>query len=220
MYLTVNTVSELICFLVGSFCLYRDKEPAWRLFIPYLLVVCTVEAAGIYIRKVLHLSNIPIYNLFMLIECGIITTFFSYLYKQYISVRYLLPGWIALFLALYITEIYTHRLAAFANNTATVMSIVFVLASLYYYYLILKDEKYFQLGSYAPFWWVNGTLLYYFGSTATNFFFDFLIHDQIAAFPYSIRYIIFNILNVLLYCCWSYAFICRYRQRRSTSLSV
>jgi hypothetical protein len=67
---------------------------------------------------------------------------------------------------------------------------------------------------------VNGTLIFYFGSTAINIFFDYLVHDKISVFSYSIRYVTFAILNVLLYSCWSYAFICRFLQRKYYSSSV
>jgi hypothetical protein len=93
------------------------------------------------------------------------------------------------------------------------------LASVYYFYLVLKEDQFRQLSVYAPFWWVSGTLCFYFAGTAGNIFFNYLIHDQAPVISHSVRYVVFNILNVVLYLSWSYSFICRYRQRISSSLS-
>ncbi len=210
----------MICLLIGAFCLSQDKTPVWRFTIVYLLITCATELTGVYIRQMTHLPNAPLYNAYLLIECGFISYFFYHQYLQYTDKGKILIGWLCLFLVMYIYEGLPNHFAKFVNVTASIESVVFVLASLYFYYLILRDDKYVVLNTYAPFWWVNGTLIFYFGSTATNIFFDFLANDRISHFPASIRYITYSILNVLLYSCWSYAFICRFLQRRYYSSSV
>lgn len=210
----------MVCLLIGVFCLAKDKTPLWRYFILYLLITCMTELSGIYIREVSKASNAPLYNLFLAVECSVISIFFYHLYRPYTNKRSILILWLCIFFAMYIREFTTLHFASFVNISASTESVVFVLASLYFYYLILRDEKYVVLNTYAPFWWVNGTLIFYFGSTATNIFFDYLVHDQISWFSQSIRYITFSILNVLLYACWSYAFICRFLQRKYSSSSV
>jgi hypothetical protein len=216
-YLTVNTTFELICFLTACFCLYNDKQPEWRFLIFYLFIICLTELSAIYIRKVVGSSNTPLYNLFLIVECLSVSVFFYYLYKRYVNRIRWLVGWLSLFAICYAVEMWSNPLTSFASKTTSLLSFVFALACLHFYYLMLKDEKFEKLGNHAPFWWVNGTLIFYFGSTATNIFFDYLILDHITKFHQSIRYIIFNILNVFLYGCWSYAIICRYLQRKSFS---
>ncbi|SHG46159.1 hypothetical protein [Pedobacter caeni] len=220
LYFTVNTIIEFSCLLVACLCLYKEKDPIWRLSILYLLFTCFTEVSAIHLRKVLHQSNLYLYNVFLLVECGFISTFFYFLYKKYVNKSKWLIGWLSLFALFYTLELISNNFLNFTFKTASALSVAFVLASLYFYYLILKDEKFERLSIYPPFWWVNGTLIFYFGSTSTNIFFDYLIQDQISIFPQSIRYRIFNILNVLLYCCWSYAFLCKYLQRKSSSSSV
>ncbi len=216
-YFTVNTIIELICLLIGCFCLYNDKQPMWRFFILYLFLICLTEISAIYMRKVLSVSNLPLYNIFLIVECFSISIFFYNILKKYVNRIKWLMAWLFLFVIMYATEMISNHFSNFVFKTASAISFVFVLACLYFYYLMLRDEKFEKLGSYAPFWWVNGTLIFYFGSTATNIFFDYLIMDQFSKFQHSIRYIIFNVLNISLYLCWSYAFICRYRQRKSSS---
>ncbi|OMP77512.1 hypothetical protein [[Flexibacter] sp. ATCC 35208] len=220
LYFTVNTVAEMICLLIGVFCLAKDKTPIWRYFIIFLLLTCVTELTGIYIREMTNMSNAPLYNVYLLVECGFISYFFYYLFLQYTNKRSTLILWLCIFLAMYVRESQLLHFAKFVNVTASTESVVFVLASLYFYYLILRDEQYVVLNTYAPFWWVNGTLIFYFGSTATNIFNDYLVHDKISLISSSIRYVTFSILNVLLYACWSYAFICRFLQRKYYSSSV
>ena len=170
--------------------------------------------------RVHHTRNYLIYTIYMFFECLMVSTFFYYIYKRYHHKIKLLYSWMALFLVIYLMELYTSHFKSFPSFTATFMSVVFVVASLYFYLLIIKDERFRQLSTYPPFWIVNGILLYYFGSTACNVFYDYLVQNEngIKA-TLSIRYIIFNVLNVLLYACWSYAFICRYYQRKLSSSS-
>jgi len=213
-YLTANTVTEMICLLVSVIFLLKDRSAYWRLFMSYLFIVCITETGGIYLRNI-RVHNYGIYAVFLLFECSMISTFFYYIYRKYHHRISMFSIWAGVFLVAYLTELFLSNFKAFPYQTATFMSVVFVIASLYFYLLILRDEKFRKLGTYPPFWITNGILFYYFGSTACNVFFDYLIqHDHSHAPNLSVRYIIFNVLNVLLYGCWSYAFICRYYQRK------
>lgn len=162
------------------------------------------------------ISNIKLYNGFLVVECLFISYFFFNLYKDFhYKLRWLI-GWLVLFFAMYIAELgyYHFDFNNFTSITATIMSVVFVLASLYYYYCKLEDESYEPLLSSASFWWVSGALFFYFGSTACNLFFDYLAEYEVGRYNKSVRYLIFNILNIILYSCWTFSFICRYRQRK------
>lgn len=218
-YITVNTAAEAFCFVVSLICLYRDKEPAWRLFILFLLVTVVVEVCGIYVRTELHLPNFMIYNVFLLVECLVQSYFFYYLYKTYRSTRRLFTGWLIIFAFFYFTELVKSHFGAYVSASSTTMSVGLILASVYFYYLLLKEEKSRQLVTYAPFWWVNGTICFYFAGIACNLFFSYLVQDRTPGIGHSARYIVFSILNIILYLSWSYAFICRYRQRISSSSS-
>lgn len=211
-FFTVNTVTELICLLISVICLYKDKNVYWRSFMLYLLMVCIVETVGISLRLE-HKPNYALYTWFLVIECTMISCFFYHLYKKYHHKPSQLYSWLGLFILVFLLELFTNHFSNFAYKTAAFMSVVFVIASLYYYVLILKDEHFRKLETYPPFWIVNGVLFFYFGSTACNVFFDYLLQEKARSLSLSTRYVTFNILNVLLYSCWSYAFICRYRQR-------
>jgi len=218
-YININTVSEFVCLFVSLICLYKDKDPVWRALIFFLLVTCAVEVAGIHLRKELHRPNFMLYNIFLIVECFIQSYFFYHLIKVYKDKAMVLVIWIVLFLLCYFTELYKNHLGGFVFQTSSLMSVMLVLAGVYFNYLVLKDERFKRLSTDASFWWVSGTLCFYFGSTACNIFFEYLVHDKTPAISHSVRYIVFNILNIVLYLNWSYAFICRYRQRISSSSS-
>ena len=219
-YITVNTTAEFICFVVALICLYRDKDPVWRCLILFLLATCLVEIGGIYVRKVLHKPNFMLYNIFLVVECLVESYFFYHLYKAYNNHIKLFGSWLIIFLLLFFTELLKNHFGGYVFITSTIVSVVLVLASVYYYYLMLQEDEFRELYMYAPFWWVSGTLCFYFASTAANIFFTYLVKEQAPPMSHSIRYIVFNILNVVLYLNWSYSFICRYRQRISSSSSA
>jgi uncharacterized membrane protein YfcA len=217
-YITLNTVSEFICLAISILCLYRDKDKVWKSFILFLLLTCLVEIAGIYMRKELYLPNFMIYNIFLVIECAVTNYFFYHLLKENHNLKKVLTGWLAIFLLFYFIELYVYRFKAYASASTTFMSVELILASIYFYYRLLKEEKYRQLSKDASFWWVNGTICFYFAGMAFNIFFRYLFQD--IPVNKSASYIVFSIINVILYSCWSYSFICRYLQRTSSSSSL
>lgn len=211
-YFTTITLTELICFLIGFICLFKERNPYWKVFSVYMFITFSVETAGLALQRQ-HLGNYQIYTGFLVMECLLVSSFFYYLFRKYNHKAQLLYGWLVLVFLAYFSELIFTHFKKFPYYTATLMSVGFVIASLYFYFLILKDEKFQKLGTYPSFWIVNGILFFYFGSTACNLFFDFLF-DATAYGGLPLRYIIFVVLNIFLYGCWSYAFICRFLQRK------
>jgi len=82
-FITINTVSEFVCFLGALIFLYKDKDPAWRLMILFLLITCITELAGLYMRIVMYKANLPVYNTFLLVEGSFTGYFFYQLYGHY-----------------------------------------------------------------------------------------------------------------------------------------
>jgi hypothetical protein len=215
-YITINTGTEILCFFIGLICIIKDKSTAWRLLLTFQFITCVAELTGIYVRRQ-HTSNAWVYNVLIVAECGVVSYFFYYLFSPYFKPLKWLLIWIGLFLCVYIYElVFLKQFKYFVDITDSVMSVAFVLASLIYYYLLQKDEAHRALKFSPEFWWVAGTLFFYFGSTVSNIFFQYLAQED-TAFNLTARYIIFNALNILLYSCWSYSFICRYRQRNFTT---
>jgi len=215
-YLTLNTAVETICFVIAFLCLKKDPGLVWRSMILFLFVTCVTEMSGIYFRGLyladrVHVHpNIWLYNLFLLFQAGFFSWMFQHLLNKYIKSRPIIVSGLALLVMIYAYEIFTHGIFVYNELTNTVMSVLIVLYSFYFYYCLIKDEAYIKLKNSPEFWWVAGVLFFYFGTTACNLFYDKLasiIINTKQSFNY-LKYL-FYAFNVLLYGCWSYSFICR-----------
>ncbi|HTD99131.1 MAG TPA: hypothetical protein VK668_07570 [Mucilaginibacter sp.] len=213
-YFTLNTIVEIICFVVALICLVKDKSLAWRSMVLFLFITCVAELMGIHVKR-LYLAdrahvhpNLWLYNILLIFQAGFISLVFYHLLNKYSNSKPLILSGLALLAVIYIYEIVAHGIFKFNNLTNTVMSVMFVFYSLYYYYHLLKHDAYVNLKYEPAFWWIAGTLFFYFGITACNLFFDKLSTIVITPKHY-LTYYIYNTLNIILYGCWSYSFICR-----------
>ena len=211
-YFTPSIVSELICFLAAVICLMKDRSYVWRSMIIYLFLTCATEMLGVYIAGPMHLiNNNWVYNIFLTCEIGFTHLMFAFLLGKYINSRPLIFSGLAIVAFIYVYELYnnyTHHIIIYNINTYKATSILFVFYSLYFYYLLLKSEQYVELRYSAEFWWVAGALVFYFTNTACNIFYKPLSNVLVWNGIHLTRYI-FSALNILLYGCWSYSFICR-----------
>jgi len=207
-YFTANTTIEFICFLFAVVCLIKDSSTVWRCQVLYLLITCIAEFYGIYVSSHQY-NNQWVYNIFILFEAGFTFLMLAHLLKKYKNSRSAIMAGIAVFLVAYIYCIINKGFLHYVYPAYTLMSVEFVLFSLFYYYLLLKDDNYVDL-KYSPgFWWVAGTLFFYFGNTACDIFDDKLYLVVINTFHQHLTYFIYKALNIILYSCWSYSFICK-----------
>jgi len=207
-YFTLTTVVELVCFLFAVICLLKDKSLVWRSMVVYLLLTCITELVGVYVIN--HTSphnNQWVYNIFILLEEGFTSLMFYHLLNKYINGKPVIIIGLAIFLIFYTTNIIDHGFLVYNEHTYTEMSVVFVIYSLYFFFLLIKDERYIDIGYSAEFWWSVGTLFFYFGITSVNIFDAKL--DNVMLNGHHLNFYIFRVLNLILYGCWSYSFICR-----------
>lgn len=211
-YFTIVTSVELLCTVIAAICLFKDNIWQWRSMILFLLITCLTEFGGLYIRHVYHQSNEWVYNIYTIFEVGFPSIMFAHLLNQHRKSKLLVFTGLAFTYIVFILELSDFWILKENEITVPVMSVWFVIYSLYYYYLFIKDDTYVNLKYSASFWWVTGTLIYYFGSMANSLFFK-VIFDHIHAEKGSplkiLSYNISTALNVAMYGCWSYAFICR-----------
>src|SRR6185312_8389499 len=206
-YFTASTISELVCFFAAIVCLRRDPSFVWRSMLVYLFLTCAVEIGGVYVSGPGHtINNHWIYNIFLIFEAGFTHLMFAGLLSNYINSKPIVITGLAIVFVLYIYEIHSHyvkHVSTYNINTYKVMSVLFVIYSLYFYYLLIKDERYIRLKYSAEFWWVAGTLIFYFTNTACNIFYVQL-STVLSWYGYHLTRYIIGVLNVLLYGCWSY----------------
>jgi len=213
-YFTFNTIVELTCLLVASICLTKDSNRAWRGMFWFLLITCVTEMTGIYVKG-LYLAdrahvrpNSWVYNIFIIFEICFPSLMFIKILTKYANSKPTILCGLAIMYLVYVYEVITDGIFKKHNLTITLMAVLFVLYSLYYFYCLLKDESYINLKYSPAFWWVSGILFYYFGGTACNIFYNKL-YTVIVTPKHYLTYYIYNALNLILYSCWSYSFICR-----------
>ena len=206
----------MVCFVIGMVCLLKDNEFVWRIMILFLFITCMIEIGTIPMKKIYLANPIPensnawVFNILLLFQMIFFNLMFVNLFDKYVKSKPIILGGLALFSLSYISELFLlNHDGIFDYNSITdaVMSVLFVLYSLYYYYLLFKDDQYLDLKYSPSFWWVSGTLFFYFGSITCTLFYEILKAQPNANKTY-LSYIT-NILIIILYSCWSYAFICK-----------
>lgn len=209
MFLSINNIIELICLLCAVIFLANDKNKIWKFQILFLIFVCVIELVGRYYRIILKVDNSWLYNIYLLAEMGFLSGIFYLFFDNYKQGRIYILAALIIFGIVYSNGIILHGVNKFNVSSDTLLSVHFCICSLLYYYQLLKSDKYERLSKLPAFWWVNGVLFFYFGSVACDLFFYHLF-----SIPKNVRSDIYVILNLLLYSNWSYAFLCRYQQRK------
>ncbi len=214
-FISPNIVIELIAAIFAYFYLRKDRSRTWQLLMVYVIMVVVSETFGRYIAEVEEKSNHWLYNCMLLFEIGIMLAMFAMLFKKYLKNLVIIYIGLTLSCLTYAFELYDHGFFTYNSMTRNAFSILLIVYALTYFYLFLVDKEYVSLRSYAPFWWVSGVLLFYSGSILINLSFskiDFYISDK-----YPLRYLIYIVLNLILYALWSYSFYCRNRQQKTLS---
>ena len=111
-YFTVNTVIELLSFLVALIALNKDPNPYWRLLIVYLFLITLGEMIGIHFRisylknPRVNISNAWVYNILTIIEILAFNLFFKYIiFNGKKIAKIIIPVIILLFLVLSLIHI-------------------------------------------------------------------------------------------------------------------
>ena len=207
-YFKFTTISEIVCFLIALICLRKDKVQIWKYFGVFLLITCITEVFGIYLKRSHHSHNAWVYNVLMIFEIGFVNIMYAEIFRRYTIAKTVIICGLISFILLYGYELLIHGIFEYNNLSYTVMSVITVIYALFYYYGLMKIDDYIQINNSSEFWWVTGALFYYFGETACDLFYDKLQAVHITLM-HSLTYYIYNTLNMLLYGCWSYSFICR-----------
>lgn len=212
-YLTVYTISEAICFLVAVFTLSKDKDRAWRYFPAYLLTILATELFSIYLKTHGIKRTTELYSILTLYEISFMAILFRSIFVKYVKNWTVFNVFLLLILCLYAYDTYDHGVNVRYNLTNSVLGVLILIGSLSYLNLLLKDETYIKLGNDPNFWWVVGTLLFYYGFTSLNVLYD-LLKDSYTK-PGIFFSNTFKILNIIYYSIWSYTFICRKWNQKS-----
>jgi hypothetical protein len=215
MYYYINPAIEFISFLIALFYLATKKIGWYKNFIWFLFLVVTTEAVGNTAYFYWHQNNHWIYNAYLPVEILFKSWILYKICQPHFNSRPVIISGLVVFSISYLAESITAHFLKYSSNTNVLFSVWVILVCFYYYYCLIKGENNITIYRHPPFWIITGLFFFYFISTASNLFFDYLIQiNKKELVP--IRYTIFLILDLILYSSWSYAFICRYKQTISS----
>ena len=203
----IAQIAGTICFLFGFLMLIGEHEKKWNWLVLYVLLIATGDWSGWWMTQI-GLHNHWLYNIITVIEVVFMGYFFLDLYPSKLG-KYAVSIGLSCISILFVSELVENGIHMYASDAQVAISIWLIAMALGYYYYLLKDENYLPLQTHPDFWFVTGVLLFYLGNIATNLFFGYFSKINIANF----RSIIYTVLNLILYGCWSYAFICKYRKK-------
>lgn len=215
MLFTIIIFIEAACFLFALFYL-RTQKGWWKNFIWFLGLSVLFETGGYFLYFVYHIQNHWLFNIFLPIEISFLCYVLYHICRNYFKIQWYLLVVLAGFFIMYLIESVQSKWTEYSGIANSFASVVIVLLCCLFYYFLLKGERYIHLNTYPQFWIISGLFVFYLGSIGVGLFVNQLAAIYIKS-KIPIRYIIMLVLNFILYACWSYAFLCRYRQNISSS---
>ena len=206
-YLTSNTLAEGLCLLVALFTLTGAKERIWRFFPLYLFIALSTELTSIYLRTHGLGPTNWLYNIYGIVEISAISLMLHQILKPKITNS--LPFYLGLciVICIYLGELILGRFSERYDVAYAVFGLFVVICALTYLKRLMEDPHYITLSIDPNFWWIIGTIFFYFSFTSLNVLNVELkkVSDEYnPLFKYT-----FRAVNVILYSVWSYAFICK-----------
>jgi len=220
-----------MCF-IASILLIKNSDKKLRAIRFYLGFVVLVESACYYMAWVAKIYNGWVYDVSMLVEFG----FGIWLLSNYINAKWnstiILIAYL-LFCSVYLFEVQKqwdiiklHQLYMpisshpkyyinFFDKANTMGSIIMICLCMLYYYSLFKQDEYVDLKKDPVFWIISGYFIFYTAGIGINTFFEKLVEVR-RDHAISLRYILINGLNVVLYGCWIISFLCLKTKRNYT----
>ncbi|WP_343522951.1 hypothetical protein [Pedobacter sp.] len=213
-YLTPISIAEIICLIAAIAIIWKDKNAFGKVITCYLAIALVTEEAAAYLA-IRGIHNLWLFNIYIVFEISAILYGLYHCIKRYTNPKSIFIIGLGIIVLSYIFFLTAKPFTDLNTITISVMSVIFTLYCLYYYYLLLKDENFIEIKTHPEFWWVTGVLFFYFGSTMTNIF-DGLFTVKLIGFV-TLKFLIYILLNVILYSFWLYSFICRMKKQKSHS---
>lgn len=204
----IYLLAEWLCF-IAAILLIRPSDKYWATVRFYLAFVVLHESIDYYLVWIvrIHSNHLPA-NLCILAEYGYGIWFLSKLIDVKKIGSICLIAYL-IFLGSYIMAfaVSENGIFTFFDKADTVGSEIMIVLCMIYYYTLFNKEEYVDLLKEPVFWFISGCFVFYTTSICMDTFFQKLISIRIAH-KISLRYMIMNILNIILYGCWIKSFIC------------
>jgi len=171
-----------------------------------MAIVALTESSAVFVYILTHKPNYWVFNCYQPIQIGFISWVMYKLTKPFFNSKWLIISFAVISFIIFISENYNSGFLNWSKITKTYFSIFTVIEALLFYYYLLQQESNISITRYPPFWIITGIFFFYFVSITSNLFYDTLssINKNLTK---PIRSTIFLVLNIILYGCWTYAFI-------------
>jgi hypothetical protein len=205
--LSAFDIVEIVTLLVGIFCLSALKKSPLIWLVGLLFIVVTAELAGRYFRKVLHQPNAWIFNLSTCIEFLVYGLLF-YRCFTFPAFKKIALGFLYFFpIAAAVNIIFIQGFFNFHSYTMSIGSLFMILFCCCFFYELLYQKEKINLLAMPLFWIATGILFFYTGDLLYNLFFNYMVANNL---NYKALFAaINNNLIILLYFCFTVAFLCK-----------
>lgn len=206
---------ELLSFCIAFLSLRKEGNTFSYVSIFYLGFIFFIELSSFSVAKFYQQDGTWLYNVSIIFEVAYVNygIYLSLKPFQRFAMGFAIINF-SIFGISYLCETLATGFQSFNIITISIMSIIFVVWSLYYYLVLIKQQEVIILKYHAKFWWMAGVLMYYFGGTVYNLFLIVLLKNHESAFEPLAYVMLF--LNIILYSTWSYSFLCRSLQKKSS----
>ena len=198
---------EATAFLISIVVLYKFDNKPLHWLLPFLLFVVLTELTGLYYQKVLHRSNIWLYNITIPLEY----LFFSFIIGR-LCVLNSHKKIIFLLTVLYanwaiINILFIQGYQNLATNNLKVGSILMVIVGAAGMLDLFRNDENHTLLKNPLFWICTGILFFNSGEFIYYFFLDILLKNNWDQFA-KVFSLINNNLIYVLFSCLSIAIVC------------
>lgn len=202
---------EIIAFALSCIFCIRGRFRHLRIFVSFLFIIILFEFGTLKGWFTIHKSNLWAINIIMFAEFIFYGLFLrSILLQPSFKRLFLLLVFIVCLVSIF-DNFFFHgfwRLNSYAIILNSISIIAF--ACIYFHELLKYNIDNIEIAKYPFFWIVTGLLFYYLGMFAFFVSFEYMAYRNNYSY-YSFFKIISLISNIILYSCFSIAFLCNKR---------
>src|SRR5688572_13928343 len=144
---------EFICLLFALLYVGRKKRAGfWFYLVWFMVFILLIEGIGWTMAVQFKKSNHFLYNIALPIEFLFITWILYNIFKPLTNSKPWIIVGLTIFIVSFAVESFQKNFIIYNNFSATLASILFVIASGYFFYLLLRNEDYVDLMKSPSFW--------------------------------------------------------------------
>ncbi len=198
---------EIGAFLISLLCYQQIRNGTLKWFIPYLFFIVCVELTALYMKNVLKMHNVKLYNLSVPIEYS----FYAYLFYRYLEgpmiKRTALISLIFIPCFSYFNLLFVEGFTNFSTTNLLVSSGIVVILCCAYFVDLFRGEEEIALLREPMFWITTGVLFFNLGGLSPNLFWQYLLRntskeysDLIQLINDSLIYVLYTFISIGLLC--------------------